>query len=79
MLITPIYSPTVQAPPGSMSVIHRQAFHSIAKCVAALTVISPTEASNVVTQFVSDVKNPKSTESITLFALLAIGEIGRHM
>ena len=33
-----------------------QAFHSIAKCVAALTVISPSEGTNVVSQFVSDVK-----------------------
>ena len=33
-----------------------QAFHSIAKCVAALTVMSPSEASNVVSQFVCDVK-----------------------
>lgn len=33
-----------------------QAFHSIAKCVAALTVMSPNEATNVVNQFVNDVK-----------------------
>ncbi|XP_076457085.1 cullin-associated NEDD8-dissociated protein 1-like [Babylonia areolata] len=79
MLITPIYNPTTQAQPGSINHIHRQAFHSIAKCVAALTVMSPSEASNVVAQFVSDIKNPKSTESITLFALLALGEIGRHI
>ncbi|KAK7091549.1 cullin-associated NEDD8-dissociated protein 1-like isoform X2 [Littorina saxatilis] len=80
MLITPIYNPS-SAPAMTVTSpsIHRQAFHSIAKCVAALTVMSPGEAGKVVTQFVNDIKNAKSTESITLFALLALGEIGRHI
>lgn len=56
-----------------------QAFHSIAKCVAALTMKCPGEVNNVVTQFVKDVKNSKSTDSIRFFALLALGEIGKHM
>ena len=56
-----------------------QAYHSIARCVAALTEMSPLEASKVVAQFVSDIKNPKSTEHIVLFALLALGEIGKNM
>lgn len=81
MLIMPIYNPAQhqQPSPTSLPTIHKQAFHSIAKCVAALTTMSPTEASNVVSQFVSDIKNPKSSESIQLFALLALGEIGRHI
>lgn len=80
MLITPIYSPSGGHQPAVPSFsIHRQAFHSIAKCVAALTVMSPGEATNVVTQFVSDIKNPKSSDSVVLFALLALGEIGKHI
>ncbi|XP_050418505.1 cullin-associated NEDD8-dissociated protein 1 [Patella vulgata] len=59
--------------------IHKQAFHSIAKCVAALTTINPEKAGNVVNQFVCDIKNPKSTDSIVLFSLLALGEIGKHI
>ncbi|XP_052763076.1 cullin-associated NEDD8-dissociated protein 1-like [Mya arenaria] len=76
MLIKPIYNPVSHSTPFS---IHKQAFHSIAKCVAALTVMSPSEATNVVNQFISDVKNPKSTESIRLFSLLALGEVGKHL
>ncbi|XP_046376355.1 cullin-associated NEDD8-dissociated protein 1-like [Haliotis rufescens] len=76
LLIMPIYSPQQT---GTGFAVHKQAFHSIAKSVAALTVMSPEEAGNVVNQFVSDVKNAKSTDSIVLFSLLALGEIGKHV
>ncbi|XP_012944580.1 cullin-associated NEDD8-dissociated protein 1 [Aplysia californica] len=74
MLNMPVYDPR-----NSTGPIHRQAYHSIARCVAALTEMSPLEASKVVSQFVSDIKNPKSTEHIVLFALLALGEIGKNI
>ncbi|CAL1532474.1 unnamed protein product [Lymnaea stagnalis] len=74
MLILPVYDTRLTSGP-----IHRQAYHSIARCVAALTEMSPLEASNVVSQFVSDIKNPKSTEHIVLFSLLALGEIGKNI
>lgn len=79
MLISPIYlsTPATQ-PPNSNLTVHKQAFHSIAKCVAALTVMCPHEAVSVVNQFIADVQNPR-TDSIHLFALLAIGEIGKHI
>ncbi|ESO90912.1 hypothetical protein LOTGIDRAFT_176795, partial [Lottia gigantea] len=79
MLILPIYNPASKPPhAGSSFTIHKQAFHSIAKSVAALTRINPEKAPNVVNQFVSDIKNSKSTDSIVLFSLLALGEIGKH-
>lgn len=74
MLNKPVYDTRNSSGP-----IHRQAYHSIARCVAALTEMSPLEASKVVSQFVSDIKNPKSTEHIVLFALLALGEIGKNI
>jgi len=55
-----------------------QAFHSLAKCVAALTVTWQREALTVVEQFLRDVQNPRS-DAQHIFALLIIGEIGRHM
>ncbi|ESO96201.1 hypothetical protein LOTGIDRAFT_202232, partial [Lottia gigantea] len=80
MLILPIYNPASKPPhAGSSFTIHKQAFHSIAKSVAALTRINPEKAPNVVNQFVSDIKNSKSTDSIVLFSLLALGEIGKHI
>ncbi|CAH1272693.1 CAND1 [Branchiostoma lanceolatum] len=79
-LTTPIYSPTPSTqPPNATFAVHKQAFHSIAKCVAALTITCAHEGAGVVNQFVNDVKNPKSTDSIHLFSLLALGEIGKHV
>jgi cullin-associated NEDD8-dissociated protein 1 len=74
MLILPVYD--TRPSTGS---IHRQAYHSIARCVSALTEMSPLEASSIVSQFVSDIKNSKSTEHIVLFSLLALGEIGKYI
>uniref|UniRef100_A0A4W3KA74 Cullin-associated and neddylation-dissociated 2 (putative) n=2 Tax=Callorhinchus milii TaxID=7868 RepID=A0A4W3KA74_CALMI len=71
-----IYSST-QA--GGAVVLHKQAYYSVAKCVAALTSASPKDASTVVNQFVQDVKNPKSSDSVRLLALLSLAEIGRTM
>lgn len=55
MLINPVYNPT-QNTPTALFAVHKQAFHSIAKCVAALTVKSSSDASGVVNQFVKDVR-----------------------
>ncbi|XP_071441523.1 cullin-associated NEDD8-dissociated protein 1 [Hetaerina americana] len=86
---------------GTLPVVHRQAYHSLAKCVAALTVTwSREEALGVVEKFLADVRkgtaecagavsppNQGTATSVTpgrsdaehVFALLAIGEIGRHL
>ncbi|XP_066581205.1 cullin-associated NEDD8-dissociated protein 1 [Prorops nasuta] len=64
--------------PVSQSVLHKQAYHSLAKCAAALTISRPGEAKAVVGQFLSDVQNPQS-DAQHIFALLVIGEIGRHV
>ncbi|XP_046614715.1 cullin-associated NEDD8-dissociated protein 1 [Neodiprion virginianus] len=60
------------------SVLHKQAYHSLAKCAAALTITWHQEAQGVVEQFLKDVQNPHS-DSQHIFALLVIGEIGRHV
>ncbi|KAK1906373.1 Cullin-associated NEDD8-dissociated protein 1 [Dissostichus eleginoides] len=57
MLTGPVYSQSTALP-------HKQAYCSIAKCVAALT---------------RDVKNSRSTDSIRLLALLSLGEVGHHV
>nr|XP_055072782.1 cullin-associated NEDD8-dissociated protein 2 [Misgurnus anguillicaudatus] len=62
----------------SMSV-HKQSYYSVAKCVAALSTACPKEASGVVTNLIQEVKNPKSSESVRILALLCLGEIGRFM
>lgn len=71
MLVAPVSQPQT-------SVLHKQAYHSLAKCAAALTITWHQEAQGVVEQFLKDVQNPHS-DSQHIFALLVIGEIGRHV
>ncbi|XP_056615048.1 cullin-associated NEDD8-dissociated protein 2 [Triplophysa dalaica] len=58
---------------------HKQPYYSVAKCIAALSAACPKEASGVVTNFIQEVKNPKSLESVRILGLLSLGEIGRFM
>lgn len=70
-LLAPLVSPQA-------SNIHKQAYHSMAKCVAALTLTHHNEAVGVVNRFLMDVTNPRSP-TVQSFSLLAIGEIGQHI
>ncbi|ERE91608.1 cullin-associated NEDD8-dissociated protein 1 isoform X2 [Cricetulus griseus] len=72
MLTGPVYS-------QSTALTHKQSYYSIAKCVAALTRACPKEGPAVVGQFIQDVKNSRSTDSIRLLALLSLGEVGQHI
>jgi cullin-associated NEDD8-dissociated protein 1 len=59
--------------------VHKQAFYSIAKCIAALTVLNQEEGQQVIKQFINDVKDPKSRDSVRLLALLCLGETGKYI
>uniref|UniRef100_A0A667XT08 TATA-binding protein interacting (TIP20) domain-containing protein n=1 Tax=Myripristis murdjan TaxID=586833 RepID=A0A667XT08_9TELE len=56
---------------------HRQSYHSVARCVAALSAACPKEAPGMVTGLIQEVKNPGSPESARVLALLCLGEVGR--
>lgn len=55
-----------------------QAYHSLAKCVAALTATQPAQAMGIINSFMSELINP-SNDQQHIFSLLVIGEVGRHM
>lgn len=59
--------------------IHKMAFHSIAKCVAELTLVCQDESQSVIQKFVADIKSTSTSASARLFSLLALGEIGSHI
>ncbi|KAM3621297.1 uncharacterized protein V6R79_009075 [Siganus canaliculatus] len=59
------------------AVIHRQSYHSVARCVAALSSACPKETPATVSGFIQQVKNPASPESARVLALLCLGELGR--
>lgn len=67
--------------PVTSSLLHKQAYHSLAKCAAALTITWHDEAQCIVQQLLKDVQNPSDIQNVAqhIFALLVIGEIGRHV
>nr|XP_023013763.1 cullin-associated NEDD8-dissociated protein 1 [Leptinotarsa decemlineata] len=60
------------------STLHKQAFYSLAKCVAAITVTCHSHALPVVPQFINEIETA-SNDSQQMFALLVVGEIGREI
>uniref|UniRef100_A0A1I8QDB4 TATA-binding protein interacting (TIP20) domain-containing protein n=1 Tax=Stomoxys calcitrans TaxID=35570 RepID=A0A1I8QDB4_STOCA len=77
-LMDPVLVPPT-ASSGCTDQLHKQAFHSLARCVAALTQQCPNEAIPLATQLLDDLQNPSSiSDAQLIFNLLAIGEIGRH-
>lgn len=75
MLVAPVKQ---LQPHNALPHLHKQAFHSLAKCVCALTVEEPADALLVVRQFLRDAHQPAS-DAHHMFALLGIAEIGRHI
>ncbi|XP_050760327.1 cullin-associated NEDD8-dissociated protein 1-like isoform X3 [Gymnogyps californianus] len=73
-LTAPIYS---SGSGGASVTLHKQAYYSVAKCVAALSSACPKEAPAIVNQFIQDVKNPKSSSAVKVLAFLSLAEMGR--
>uniref|UniRef100_A0A8C3AHQ8 TATA-binding protein interacting (TIP20) domain-containing protein n=1 Tax=Cyclopterus lumpus TaxID=8103 RepID=A0A8C3AHQ8_CYCLU len=57
------------------SLLHRQSYQSVARCVAALCSSCPSEAPATVAGLLQE--NPGSPESARVLALLCLGELGR--
>uniref|UniRef100_A0A8C9F8K5 Cullin associated and neddylation dissociated 2 (putative) n=1 Tax=Pavo cristatus TaxID=9049 RepID=A0A8C9F8K5_PAVCR len=75
-LTAPIYS---SGPSGASAALHKQAYYSAAKCVAALSSACPKEAPGTVNQFIQDVKSPKCSSAVKVLAFLSLAEMGRTM
>lgn len=73
-LTAPVYS---SGSAGASLTLHKQAYHSVAKCLAALSSACPKEAPATVNQFVQDVKSPKSSPAVQVLAFLFLAEVGR--
>ena len=86
LLIKPIYSqqklPTTSATlnnnPQQQLVVHKQAFYSIAKSFAALTVANLKESQIFIKKFQDDLNDTKCSDSIKILALLCLGETGKY-
>lgn len=60
------------------AIIHRQSYHSVARCVAALSSACPKETPGTVTSLIQEIRNRGSPESARVLALLCLGEVGRN-
>ncbi|XP_015254133.1 PREDICTED: cullin-associated NEDD8-dissociated protein 1-like [Cyprinodon variegatus] len=67
-----------QSSKSSAEILHRQSYHSVARCVAALSSASPKDTAGSVTSLIQQVKNSSSPESARVLALLCLGEVGRN-
>ncbi|XP_061218525.1 cullin-associated NEDD8-dissociated protein 1-like isoform X3 [Neopsephotus bourkii] len=72
-LTAPIYCSGAPAAPT----LHKQAYYSVAKCVAALSSACPKEAPATVNRFIQDVKTSKSSSAVKVLAFLSLAEMGR--
>ncbi|XP_061388341.1 cullin-associated NEDD8-dissociated protein 1 [Musca vetustissima] len=78
-LLKKLMEPVIAPSSAASDQLHKQAYHSLAKCVAALTQQCPNEAIPLATQLLQDLQKPSLIpDSQLVFSLLAIGEIGRH-
>ncbi|KAF1666753.1 Cullin-associated NEDD8-dissociated protein 1, partial [Aptenodytes patagonicus] len=75
-LTAPIYS---SGSAEASVMLHKQAYYSVAKCVAALSSACPKEVPAIANQFIQDVKNPKSSSAVKVLAFLSLAEMGRTM
>ncbi|CAF0936113.1 unnamed protein product [Didymodactylos carnosus] len=93
MFIKPIYQPintgSAQSSASTITmfghesqqnslVVHKQAFYSIAKCFAAVTVKNLNDGQYFINKFQDDLNNQKTSDSIKILALLCLGETGKY-
>ncbi|XP_072401896.1 cullin-associated NEDD8-dissociated protein 1 [Diabrotica undecimpunctata] len=74
LLLMPISNLSV----NPSATLHKQAFYSLAKCVAVITVTCHSQAHPIVPQFINEIQTA-ATDSQQIFALLVVGEIGRKI
>lgn len=80
-LLDMLKQPVVQATTTGTAAgapLHKQAYHSLAKCVAALILQVQNEAIPLASDLLVDIQK-RLSDSHLVFSLLTIGEIGRHL
>jgi hypothetical protein len=73
LLTAPVYDQTGDGGTG----LHKQVFHSLARCVAALSAACPQEAAGTASRLVSDARSPHSSTGVKVLAFLSLAEVGQ--
>nr|XP_010588258.1 LOW QUALITY PROTEIN: cullin-associated NEDD8-dissociated protein 2 [Loxodonta africana] len=73
LLTAPVYNQDEDGGPG----LHKQVFHSLARCVAALAAACPQEAAGTANRLVCDARSPNSSTGVKVLAFLSLAEVGQ--
>ncbi|KAI5937222.1 cullin-associated NEDD8-dissociated protein 2 isoform X2 [Manis javanica] len=73
MLTAPVYDQALDSGPG----LHKQVFHSLARCVAALAAACPHQAAGTANRLVCDARSPHSSTGVKVLAFLSLAEVGQ--
>ncbi|XP_021104475.1 cullin-associated NEDD8-dissociated protein 2 isoform X2 [Heterocephalus glaber] len=73
LLTAPVYNQPRDGGPG----LHKQVFHSLARCVAALSAACPQEAASTANLLVGDARSPNSSTGVKVLAFLSLAEVGQ--
>ncbi|XP_006868744.1 PREDICTED: cullin-associated NEDD8-dissociated protein 2 [Chrysochloris asiatica] len=73
LLTAPVYNQEEDGGPG----LHKQVFHSLARCVAALAAACPQEAAGTANRLVCDARSPDSSTGVKVLAFLSLAEVGQ--
>ncbi|XP_036037968.1 cullin-associated NEDD8-dissociated protein 2 isoform X2 [Onychomys torridus] len=73
LLTAPVYNQAEDEGPG----LHKQVFHSLARCVAALSAACPQEAAGTASRLVCDARSPHSSTGVKVLAFLSLAEVGQ--
>lgn len=77
MLRSPVRELNLQ-PHSNAQMLSKQAFHSLGKCIAAITLQVPNQAIPLANELLTDIQRIPNDANI-VFCLLSIGEIGRYL
>lgn len=73
MLTAAVYDQAADGGPG----LHKQVFHSLARCVAALAAACPQKAAGTANRLVCDARSPHSSTGVKVLAFLSLAEVGQ--
>ena len=76
-LVMQLTKPLSVSPNASPNILHKQAYISIARCVAAITVIDAEQSHRVIQGHLSDISSGRLGDASLTLVFLVIGEIGK--
>ncbi|KAI9236724.1 MAG: putative tip120 [Podila humilis] len=79
VLISGLVEPAAARGPEGQLILSKQAFSTIAQCMAVLCLNSEKNADMTVNEFLNKIHNAHTSDSLKYLSLIALGEIGRRI